>query len=60
MSGDDGRVSAQVADSGFAYITSAGAEPAVLQSVPGQPAFRCTLPALPEEPMAQLGEIRCE
>jgi outer membrane usher protein len=60
MTGDDGRVSAQVADSGFAYITSAGAEPAVLESVPGQPAFRCALPALPGEPMAQLGEIRCE
>jgi outer membrane usher protein len=60
MTGDEGRVSAQVADSGFAYITSAGAEPALLQSVPGQPAFRCALPAFPDEPMAQLGEIRCE
>jgi outer membrane usher protein len=60
MIGDDGRVSAQVADRGFAYITSAVAEAALLQSVPGQPAFRCALPAFPEEPMAQLGEIRCE
>jgi outer membrane usher protein len=60
MTGDDGRVSAQVADRGFAYITGAGGSAAVLQSVPGQPAFRCALPDLPEEPMAQLGEIRCE
>jgi hypothetical protein len=28
--------------------------------VPGQPAFRCALPDIPDEPMAQLGEIRCE
>ncbi len=56
----EGGVSAQVADAGFAYITSGSDAPAVLQSVPGQPAFRCALPALPEEPMAQLGEIRCE
>jgi outer membrane usher protein len=60
MTGDDGRVSAQVADRGFAYITSDGAAAAELQSVPGQPAFRCALPAFPDEPMAQLGEIRCE
>ena len=60
MTGDDGRVSAQVADRGFAYITSAGGAAAELQSVPGQPAFRCALPAFPDEPMAQLGEIRCE
>ena len=60
MSGDDGRVNAQVADRGFAYVTSNGSEAAVLTSVPGQPAFRCALPELPDEPMAQLGEIRCE
>jgi hypothetical protein len=53
-------VSAQVADAGFAYITSNGDAAVLLQSVPGQPAFRCALPAFPDEPMAQLGEIRCE
>ena len=60
MTGDDGRLSAQVADQGFAYITSDGGAAAELASVPGQPAFRCALPAFPDEPMAQLGEIRCE
>jgi outer membrane usher protein len=60
LTGDDGRVSAQVADRGFAYITGTGEAAAVLQSVPGQPPFRCALPALPAEPMAQLGEIPCE
>lgn len=60
MTGDDGRVSAQVADQGFAYVTSAGDAAVELTSVPGQPAFRCALPALPDEPMAQLGEIHCE
>jgi outer membrane usher protein len=58
--GAEGAVRAQVADQGFAYITGSGDAAAALQSVPGQPAFRCDLPALPEEPMAQLGEIRCE
>jgi hypothetical protein len=60
MTGDDGRLGAQVADRGFAYITSAGGAAALLQSVPGQPSFRCALPDIPDEPMAQLGEIRCE
>ncbi len=60
MTGGDGRVSAQVADRGFAYITSDGDAAVELQSVPGQPPFRCALPAWPDEPMAQLGEIRCQ
>jgi outer membrane usher protein len=33
--------------------------PLELVSVPGQPPFRCPLPPLPAEPMAQLGEITC-
>ncbi len=60
LSGGEGSVLAQVADQGFAYITSTGDGADELQSVPGQPAFRCPLPAFGEDPMAQLGEIRCE
>jgi outer membrane usher protein len=60
MTGADGRTAAQVAERGFAYITSAGEEAVELQSVPGQPAFHCALPPIPDEPMAQLGEIRCD
>ncbi|MEM7024811.1 MAG: fimbria/pilus outer membrane usher protein, partial [Pseudomonadota bacterium] len=60
LTGDDGRVEAQVADQGFAYITSNSDAPVALQSVPDQPAFRCQLPALGDDPMEQLGEIRCE
>jgi outer membrane usher protein len=60
LTGDEGRVLAQVADQGFAYITSTGEAATELQSVPGQPPFRCPLPAFGDDPMAQLGEIRCE
>jgi outer membrane usher protein len=58
--GADGKATAQVAERGFAYITTSGDQAVELQSVPGQPAFRCALPPIPEEPMAQLGEIRCD
>lgn len=56
----DGKLSAQVADRGLAYIKGAGASALELASVPGQPIHRCALPSLPDEPMAALGEITCE
>jgi len=60
LSGDEGSVLAQVADKGFAYITSTSDAAVELESVPGQPPYRCPLPAFGDDPMVQLGEIRCE
>jgi outer membrane usher protein len=59
LTGRDGTITAQVAERGTAYITGADGPPVELASAPGQPAFRCALPALPDEPVASLGEIRC-
>jgi outer membrane usher protein len=60
LASEDGRASAQVADRGLAYVKADAEGPFGLASVPGQPAFRCELPPLPDEPMAALGEIRCQ
>ena len=60
LESEDGRASAQVADRGLAYVKGDGKGAFALASVPGQPAFLCELPPLPDEPMAPLGEIRCE
>ncbi|MEM9628977.1 MAG: fimbria/pilus outer membrane usher protein [Pseudomonadota bacterium] len=56
----DGRLEARVADQGLAYIKGEGEGLADLLSKPGLPPYRCPLPAMPTEPMASLGEIRCE
>ncbi|NJO38842.1 MAG: hypothetical protein HC871_16080 [Rhizobiales bacterium] len=56
----DGRLEARVADQGLAYIKGEGAGDTDLVSKPGLPPFRCPLPVLPSEPMASLGDIRCE
>jgi outer membrane usher protein len=57
---EDGQLEARVADRGLAYIKGAGAGSADLVSKPGLPPHRCPLPTLPSEPMASLGEIRCQ
>lgn len=56
----DGTLEARVADQGLAYIKGEGAGRADLLSKPGLPPYRCPLPPLPAEPMASLGDIRCE
>ncbi|HEX6141237.1 MAG TPA: fimbria/pilus outer membrane usher protein [Geminicoccaceae bacterium] len=55
-----GAASAQVADQGLAYVRSTALGGITLRSVPGQPAFTCLLPPLPDEPLAELGSVRCE
>ncbi|MEM7045453.1 MAG: fimbria/pilus outer membrane usher protein, partial [Pseudomonadota bacterium] len=60
MTTSDGKINARVADQGLAYIKGEGAGGSDLMSNPGLPAFRCPLPTLPSEPMASLGEIRCQ
>lgn len=60
LEGGDGAASGQVADAGLAYLKSAADGPVEIRSVPGQPPFTCALPALPEEPLIDLGEIRCD
>jgi len=60
LESEDGALGAQVAKDGLAYVEATAAGPAVLTSAGDQPAFRCALPALPEEPMARLGTLRCE
>jgi len=57
---EDGSLEARVADQGLAYIKGEGAGAADLVSKPGLPPYRCPLPTLPAEPMASLGEIRCQ
>ncbi|MGI9452823.1 MAG: fimbria/pilus outer membrane usher protein, partial [Geminicoccaceae bacterium] len=57
---EDGTLEAQVADQGLAYIKGSGAGPGDLVSKPGLPPFSCPLPALPSEPMSNLGEILCK
>jgi outer membrane usher protein len=54
---EDGATLAQVADEGLAYVKGTGAGPEVLAST--GPAFSCPLPALSDQPMQQLGTIRC-
>ncbi|MGI9510902.1 MAG: hypothetical protein ACR2QJ_16300 [Geminicoccaceae bacterium] len=56
----DGKLEARVADRGLAYIKGEGEGGADLTSKPGLPPYRCPLPRLPAEPMASLGEIRCQ
>ncbi|MGI9487661.1 MAG: hypothetical protein ACR2RF_17635, partial [Geminicoccaceae bacterium] len=56
----DGTLEARVADQGLAYIKGEGKGASDLVSKPGLPPYRCPLPALPAEPMASLGDIRCE
>jgi len=60
LKSEDGTLDARVADDGLAYIKGTAAGPVVLASSGDQPAFRCALPALPEEPMARLGALHCE
>lgn len=60
LAGRDGAVGAQVADAGLAYVRGTVGDASVLESVEGQPGFSCPLPALPDEPMAALGEVACE
>lgn len=59
LASSDGTMTAQVADDGLAYVRGTEEGPAELASVPGQPPFVCALPALPAEPMADLGVITC-
>ncbi len=56
---EDGALEARVADQGLAYIKGGVEGPTHLVSKPGLPMHRCPLPALPAEPMSNLGEIRC-
>jgi hypothetical protein len=56
----DGRLTAQVADAGLAYIRGEGEGELVLETRPGQPAFACNLPVLPDEPLSPLGRLTCE
>jgi len=56
----DGKLEARVADQGLTYIKGEGTGRTDLVSKPGLPPFRCPLPTLTAEPMASLGEIRCE
>jgi outer membrane usher protein len=60
MVSEDGALEARVADQGLAYIKGEGTGGVDLKSKPGLPPYRCPLPTLPSEPMASLGEIRCE
>jgi outer membrane usher protein FimD/PapC len=57
LTSEDGATLAQVADEGLAYVKGTGAGPEVLAST--GPAFSCPLPALSDQPMQQLGTIRC-
>ncbi|MDX1540767.1 MAG: fimbria/pilus outer membrane usher protein, partial [Geminicoccaceae bacterium] len=59
LEAEGGAASAQVADAGLAYVRSTLEQPVTLTSVAGQPPFECPLPALPEEALTPLGEIRC-
>ena len=59
LTSGDGATTAQVADDGLAYVRGTTEGPVELNSVPGQPPFVCQLPALPAEPMADLGTITC-
>jgi outer membrane usher protein len=60
MTAGEGRIEARVADQGLAYIKGEALGAVDLVSKPGLPPHRCPLPPLPPEPMASLGEIRCE
>ena len=57
---EDGKLEARVADQGLAYIKGEGEGASDLLSKPGLPPYRCPLPTLPAEPLASLGEIKCE
>ena len=60
MVSTDGRLEARVAGQGLAYIKGELTPHADLTSKPGLPPYRCPLPPLPAEPMANLGDIQCE
>jgi len=60
MISTDGKLEGRVADQGLTYIKGEGSGGVDLKSKPGLPPYRCPLPPLPTEPMASLGDIRCE
>ncbi len=61
LSDPTGKISGQVADRGLTYVKGAAPSgPVQLASQPGQPAYRCQLGVLPDQPMAPLGTIRCD
>lgn len=57
----EGTVSVLVAQGGFAQIIAAGPLPARVQSVDGEPAWVCDVPAWPaDDPQPDLGDVRCD